>query len=154
MNYWKITLLALMIAIVLTGCANTEEILPSGVYIEESQLSRQKGALVVDRTNSRVIYLKDGMNEKPLIGQLSLCDNRVICVFDEQGTEISFFALNGKALQYQRSNTGRSYDLQMRRDTVSTPVFKYSWVETVKIKWKDMVCKCKNGILAGYSTGN
>ena len=154
MNYWKITLLALMMSIVLTGCANTEETLPSGVYIEESQLSRQKDAIVVDRTNSRLVYLKDGTNEKPLTGQLSLCDNRVICVFDEQGTEISFFVLQGKELQYQRSNTGGIYDLQMRRDMVSTPVFKYSWVESVKIKWKGMVCKCKNGILAGCSTGH
>ena len=154
MNYWKITLLALMISIILTGCANTEDILPSGVYIEETQLSRQKGTLVVDRTNSRVVYLKDGMNEKPLIGQLSLCDNRVICVFDEQGTKISFFVLKGKALQYQRSNTGRIFDSQMRRDKVSSPVFKYSWLETVKIKWKGVVYKYKNEILAGCSTGH
>ena len=91
MNYLKTALLAITIStLVLTGCANAEAALPSGIYVTNVQLNGQRDVLVIDWANNWVAYLKDGRNEACLTGRLSLRKDRVTGVFDERGMELSF----------------------------------------------------------------
>ncbi len=154
MNYLKTALLAITIStLVLTGCANAEAALPSGIYVTNVQLNGQRDVLVIDWANNWVAYLKDGRNEACLTGRLSLREDRVTCVFDERGMELSFLVLKDKALQYQGNKTGEIYDLQMTRDMLSNPVFEYSWMETAKLKWKSMVFNYGRDLSKGSITG-
>lgn len=156
MNHLKIGFLAMAIsAVVLTGCANaeTEATLPSGTYVTNVS-DGQRDALIVDWTNKKVAFLKEGASERLLIGHMSLQKNHVTCVFEDQGIELSFFILKNKTLQYQGNKRSGAYNLQMVRDLVSCPIFQYSWVETVKHKWKVIVYNCGRDFFKDCETGN